>query len=187
MRTLIYKRTHSGDPDPETGEFGCNNCMGSVRSRRFDAVIGIGGIGREPKSHGIAGKLTWIGVGPRKIGDPKSPRVTFDHFWYQGEHGPLLEKRYPALARRMYDERVRVLMHSPSPAAAREVNKIDQLDRDVRKILCLASAAPPSNRPCERDFRHTSGKCRPKSRDVRTTPDCRPPKRSGVRCNREPK
>jgi hypothetical protein len=63
MRTLIYKRTHSGDPDPKTGVFGCNNCMKTVRGWVFDAVIGIGGIGREPECEGIAGKLTWIGIG----------------------------------------------------------------------------------------------------------------------------
>ena len=167
MRTLIYKRTHSGDPDPETGEFGCNNCMGSVRGWGFDAVIGIGAIGPEASRNGIAGRLTWIGVGPRKSGDPKSPRVTFDHFWYQGEDGPLLEEGYPALARRMYDGKVRHLKHSPSPATAR-------LDREVQKILRLALAAPPSNRPTARHLQNASGKCRPASRDVRTRDACRP-------------
>lgn len=166
MRTLIYKRTHNGDPDPETGEFGCNNCMKTVRGRQFDAVIGIGGIGREPESHGIAGKLTWIGIGPHKIFDdsdnPGCPRVTFDHFLYFGEHGPLLEERYQALARRMYDKNVRVLMHSPSPAGGRQVD----LDRDVRKILSRARAAPSSARPVEREFGDINDRCRPRSRDV---------------------
>jgi hypothetical protein len=173
MRTLIYKRTHCGDPDPKTGVFGNNNCMKTVRGRRFGAVIGIGGKGREPKSHGIAGKLTWVGIGPHKIFDdpdrPDCPRVTFDHFLYFGERGPLLEERYQALARRMYDKNVRVLMHTPSPAGGREIDKISDLDRDVRKVLRLAMAAPPSNRPAERGFRDTRGKCRPKSRDVRST------------------
>ncbi len=40
MRTLIYKRTHSGDPDPETGVFGNHDCMGRVKDWQFDAVIG---------------------------------------------------------------------------------------------------------------------------------------------------
>src|SRR5579864_4002172 len=101
MRTLIYKRTHSGDPAPESGVFGNRDCMGAVRGWQFDAVIGIGGIGSEPKRQRIAGKLTWVGIGPHKIYEPKhprSPRVTFDHFWYLGERGPLLEVAYPALA-----------------------------------------------------------------------------------------
>lgn len=48
MRTLIYKRTHPGDPD-ETGRFGIHDCMGKVRSWQFDAVVGEGGIGPEPR------------------------------------------------------------------------------------------------------------------------------------------
>ena len=116
MRTLIYKRTHSGDPDPKTGVFGCNNCMGTVRGRGFDAVIGIGGISQEPVAEGIAAKLTWIGIGKHEtISDPSrpfvtpsSPLVTFDHFRYYGEHGPLLKNIAPKLARRMlYDKNVR--------------------------------------------------------------------------------
>jgi hypothetical protein len=43
MRTFIYKRTHQGDPDNQ-GWFGIQDCMGSLRRRDFDAVIGVGGI-----------------------------------------------------------------------------------------------------------------------------------------------
>jgi len=67
VQTLIYKRTHSGDPDPKTGVFGNHDCMGKVRGWPFDAVIGIGGVGQEPQSHRIAGRLTWIGIGPQAI------------------------------------------------------------------------------------------------------------------------
>lgn len=95
MRTLIYKRTHSGDPDPETGVFGNNDCEGSVRDWDYGAVIGVGGISAEPRRHGIAGKLTWVGIGPQKLfdsSDTRGPRVTFRHFLYFGEYGPLLTK-----------------------------------------------------------------------------------------------
>ena len=107
---------------------------------------------------------------------------------YQGEHGPLLDERYPALAKRMYDRNVRVLIHTPSPATASEASKVRNLDRDVRKILSLALAVPPSHRPSEQEFRDTSGKCHPKSRHVRTTDDCRPLKRRSIRveCDRKP-
>lgn len=92
MRTLIYKRTHSGDPDLQSGVLGNNDCMGTVKSCSNDAVIGIGGIGPEPKRKGIAGKLTWVGIGPHKVFDnpakPLSPRVTFDHFLYLEEDPP---------------------------------------------------------------------------------------------------
>ncbi len=74
MRTLRYKRTHSNDPDPKTGVFGNRDCMGQVRAWDFDAVIGVGGVGDEPKRHGIAGRLTWIGIGPQKFFDDPDSR-----------------------------------------------------------------------------------------------------------------
>jgi len=46
MNTLIYKRTHRGDPN-ESGVFGVWNCMGQIRGWEFDAVIGM-----EAKVHG---------------------------------------------------------------------------------------------------------------------------------------
>jgi hypothetical protein len=189
MRTLIYKRTHVGDPDPKTGVFGNCDCMGSVRGHEFDAVIGVSGIGQEPRSHGIDGKLTWIGIGPQKFNDPgcpesRGPQVRFRHFWYRGEDGPLLEEKYPALAKRMYDRNVRVLLHSPSPAGERDPHKTCDLDGDVRKIIHVGMAAPPSNRPAERDFRAASGKCR-QSRDVRNTDDCRSSSRRNTKGRRK--
>jgi hypothetical protein len=167
MRTLIYKRTHCGDPDPKTGVFGNYDCMGSVRGHRFDAVIGIGGIGREPRDHGIAGKLTWIGIGAQKFDDPdrpkaRGPQVSFRHFLYLREDGPLLERDYPALASRMYDKNVRALIRSLATVRRHSVSKISDLDGDVRKILRLGMAAPPSNRLAARDLRATSVRCRPK-------------------------
>jgi len=135
MRTLIYKRTHSGDTNPETGEFGNHNCMGQVRSWDFDAVIGVGGIGQRAKFNGIAKKLTWIGIGPRKTGDSSRPRVTFDHFLYHGETGPLLETAAPVLARRIFGGNVRIILDGSLSTTAR---------REVGKILGRARAAPPS-------------------------------------------
>src|SRR5262245_54648142 len=91
MRTLIYKRTHVGDPSPE-GVFGVHNCMGRVRRWSFDAVIGIGGSGAEPRLHGIARKINWIGIGAHKHypsgSSPGEPEVTFDHFVLLEDSGP---------------------------------------------------------------------------------------------------
>jgi hypothetical protein len=84
METLIYKRTHNGDPDPASGVFGCNHWMGQVRGYLYDAVIGIGGISAWPQREGIAGRLTWISIGPHKSGGLKNPQVTFDHFRHYG-------------------------------------------------------------------------------------------------------
>lgn len=127
MRTLIYKRTHSGDPDPQSGVFGNHDCMRTVRGRQYDAVIGVGGISHEAERNGIARKVTWIGIAPHKNGDPDRPQVTFDHFLYYGEKGPLLKDLAPALARHLYEGNVRVLLDALSPVEQMEVDRL--LDR----------------------------------------------------------
>ncbi len=137
--------TRPGDPDPKTGVFGNHDCMGEVRAWRFNAVIGIGGVGQEPHSRGIARKLTWIGIGPQAIDhNGRGPQLVFRHFWYRGEQGPMLETNYPALASRMYDRNVRVLIHSPSS------EHHAALDREVKKILRLAEHASASDGPANR-------------------------------------
>ncbi|SRR5579862_1011128 len=135
MKTLIYKRTHCGDPDKDTGVFGNNNCMKTVRAWPFDAVIGVGGIGCEAQQNCIARKLTWVGVGPHKKGDQGRPLVTFDHFLYYGEEGPLLETQAPSLAKRIYDRGVRLMW---------DTSLSDEVRKEVGKILDLAKQAPPS-------------------------------------------
>lgn len=185
MRTLIYKRTHSGDPDPVSGVFGNNNCMKTVRAWGFDAVIGIGGVGKEPVSKGIAGKLTWIGIGKhethtdrrRPFVSPETPLVTFDHFLYYGEEGPSLDEIAPALARRMFDRNVRILMDSLTP----------QQEKEVEKILALARRAPPSDQLVDGGLIGSAGKCSTKSPKRRASVDCRPTKRkrAKVACDRK--
>jgi hypothetical protein len=152
-QTLVYKRTHSDDPDPATGVFGNKNCMGPIRSWSFDAVIGVGGKGREAESNNIARKLTWIGIGSHKTGDRRCPKVTFDHFRYYGEEGPLLKEVAPALARRMYDKNVRVIKDSLS----------DEEQLEVENILDTAKDAPHSGHlknELQPDSKKISGKCR---------------------------
>ena len=152
MRTLIYKRTHSGDPDPETGTFGNADCMGQVRRWDFEAVIGVGGIGRQAAREGIAGKVTWVGIGPHKSpGRWRGPLVTFDRFVYYGEDGPPLRAIAPALARRMLDRNVRAVMHGLS----------HQERREVALILDMARAEPrsPRRRPKRRRRPKARGPC----------------------------
>jgi hypothetical protein len=117
MRTLVYKMTHIGDPDPATGSWGGTGCMGQVRGYQFDAVIGIGGTSA---IGGIAGKIVWIGTGPRKNGSSLQPVVTFDRFFFHGNRGPSLHSKAPKLAGHMYQGRVRVLLDL-SPDERREV------------------------------------------------------------------
>lgn len=135
MRTLIYKRTHNGDPDA-TGRFGVYDCMGRVRAWNFEAVIGVGGTGAEPRSHGLDGKVNWIGIGPRKhsVAGQRGPIVTFDHFVLYGSSGLDFERLAPLLAERIYSRNVRVLMRGLSAAE----------EAEVRRILTRAQSAPPS-------------------------------------------
>lgn len=136
MRTLVYKRTHKGDPDRH-GHFGNEDCMGRVRRLAFDAVIGIGGIGGEACAAGIAGKLNWIGVGARTEPgrDMRGPLVTFDHFVLFEDRGPDLDKVAPALARRMYSRGApRFVLY--------DVSEIERAE--IRRLLKMAKTASPS-------------------------------------------
>lgn len=137
MRTLIYKRTHTGDPDPISGTFGNRDCMGRLRSWNFDAIIGIGGIGSEPKRHRIAGRLTWVGIGPRILRwdfDARGPQLIFRKFVCFDETGPLMRNRFPALARHIYDTNCRHWMHISSAQST------SAIDLEVESILQLAPA-----------------------------------------------
>ena len=112
MRILTYKRTHTGDPNT-SAVFGIRDCMGSVRDLNYDAVIGVGGTGAEPRSYRIDGKITWVGVGPRKrSGRWSAPMVTFERFVLFDANGPTLASLGPNLAKRMYEGRVRYLLSS---------------------------------------------------------------------------
>lgn len=139
-RTLVYKRTHPGDPDRQ-GRFGIYGCMGRVRTWPFDAVIGVGGIGSQPKKHGLACKVNWIGIGPRRstaVDKHGLAIITFDHFRLfgtDGSDGPSFRHLAPKLADRMYSRNVRVIMNSLKPGERRE----------VEKILALAENSPPSS------------------------------------------
>lgn len=135
LSTLIYKRTHPGDPNSR-GHFGNEDCMGRVRAYSFDAIIGVGGIGAESSSHALDGKVNWIGIGPRRHDRPRGrgPIVTFDHFILLESQGPPLASLAPTLARRLFENNVRILRDKISPREQRE----------IRELLKLAATAPPS-------------------------------------------
>lgn len=149
MRTLIYKRTHTGDPD-RNGWFGIYDCMGRVRTWEFDAVIGVGGMGAEPTSHGIDGLVTWIGIGPHKIpaAGGRGPLVTFDHFVLFDAAGPSFARRAPLLARRLYGNNVRVLLHDLSDYEQREVERLLKLARHARRSRPRPAIGPGTKHLC---------------------------------------
>lgn len=137
MRILTYKRTHVGDPD-EDGRFGIYDCMGRVRNYAFDAVIGVGGIGREPKGFNIDRKINWVGINPKRARSlsGKGAVVTFGTFLLLDDQGPLLETLAPNLAKRMYEGCARILLNAYSDVEREEAAKILQwsLNQKARKV-----------------------------------------------------
>jgi len=162
MRTLIYKRTHPGDPDAK-GRFGIHDCMGQVRSWDFKAVIGVGGISAEPESHGLDRKVNWIGIGPSTwpATGKRGPLVTFEHFRLYDADGPSFQKLAPQLAHRMYSKNVRVLMVDID---AGEWGK-------VKKILDLVIDAPPSSGDGA-DRVRTAKRCVPRTSSAKSIKGC---------------
>jgi hypothetical protein len=160
MRDLIYKRTHPGDPNAD-GVFGCEDCMGAGRRRRFDAIIGVGGISAEPRGWRIEQRLNWVGVGASYSDSApvgyRGPPVTFDRFVLLEERGPMLKTIASALARYVYSVHRRVVMSDSSSPA---------IQREVSKVLLLASRVRPC-RPLNRlpaKFRWGTGPCSLKGR-----------------------
>jgi hypothetical protein len=71
LKTLVYKRTHNGNPD-ESGIFGIYDCMGRVLGWPFDAVIGVGGKSPWSGHEGIARRINWVDIDPDQR-DASSP------------------------------------------------------------------------------------------------------------------
>ena len=156
MRILVYKRTHNGDPD-SYGCFGAYDCMGTVRNREFDAVIGVGGVGPEAQANGIAEQINWIGIGPLKnyVRGKRGPEVTFDHFLDYGTDGPSFRELAPALATRMYANNVRSILHG-----------LDEREHaEATEIVQLAFSSPPS--PGQSISRRTTEPWQPRRPTVR--------------------
>ncbi|AWM37549.1 hypothetical protein GobsT_44650 [Gemmata obscuriglobus] len=161
MRVLVYKRTHNGDPDA-SGCFGVHDCMGIVRDREYDAVVGVGGIGSEAVSNGIDGQVNWIGIGPhkREVEDKRGSEVLFEHFLNFGTDGPDFRELAPLLAARMYGDNVRSILDGMSDAEQEE----------AEGIVALAEGEPPSpGLVADSDEPPLAGSCRTRGRTRRCT------------------
>jgi hypothetical protein len=140
MRTLLYKRTHTGDPD-DKGRFGIHGCMVHLRPLPFDAVIGIGGISGEPTAQGISRKINWVGIGAKKhsVGNIEGPVVAFDHFILFEDSGLDFWAVAPTLAERMYSRYPPRFLFDDAFSTAERT--------EITRVLKLAANAPPSKRP----------------------------------------
>jgi hypothetical protein len=176
-RVLIYKRTHIGDPTTD-GVFGLSDCMGRVRARDYGAVIGVGGLSAEPRSFGIDGRVTWVGVGARRSesipAGHRGPIVEFDCFRLFDETGPKLDSLAPALAQHLFGVHRRVIMSDKLNAT---------MQREIAEVLALAAggstgrgrtAAPRVKCPAKRK---TAKTCAPAPRKASI---CHPRRRSRI-------
>ena len=106
--------------------------MGRVRAREYEAVIGVGGTSSEPQACGIAGRVTWVGVGARRSVDKpvghRGPIVEFDRFKLFDETGPMLDTRAPALSHHLFSVHRRVVMSDGLNAT---------MQREIAKVLAL--------------------------------------------------
>jgi hypothetical protein len=125
--TLVYKRTHRGDPD-KSGTFGINDCMGRVRTWPFDAVIGVGGKMPDAGHEDIANKINWVGIKPRIAANGlRGPILKFEYFLLLESEGPELKTFAPDLFRYMFeDHNVRLVTskHIRSPIMRLEIGDI---------------------------------------------------------------
>jgi hypothetical protein len=130
-RVLIYKRNHTGDPD-SNGIFGCGDCMGRIRGYRYDAVIGIGVSDPWPGHEGIASRISWVGVGPRRIGIHRNrgaPLIRFDRWKVFNSGGKVLRSFAPHLATHFYAKHRRYFFSD---------GLSDDIQREIGRILRLA-------------------------------------------------
>lgn len=134
---LIYKRTHTDDPDKK-GIFGENgDCMGKIRGYNYDAVIGIGGKSPWKGCEGIAYKINWIGINPIKTKGPGGgPLVTFSKFCLFNDKGDLVKDFAPGLHDHMYG--------SVNRRYVTTVSLPENIVKEVMGILRLAQECPPS-------------------------------------------
>lgn len=120
----VYKRTHVGDPSIE-GLFGHSDCMGSLRDNKFDAVIGIGGLGDEAQSYDMNNKINWVGIIPHIYSKEKGHRACtyeFEHFVLFENVGPAIKDFAPLLYNHMYREKhVRQIKNGITPEEFEEV------------------------------------------------------------------
>ena len=151
-KTLIYKRTHRGDPDDQ-GIFGIHDCMGNVRGWEFDSVIGIGGSAPDPGHEDIAGKVTWIGLGPEIVGSTsRGPLQKFKWFRRFDEIGPELKKLAPSLFAHMFvDRHIRALLSQNLQDAEKE---------EVKRILRWGEESEDSKLPAALIKKSSSCNCR---------------------------
>jgi hypothetical protein len=115
-------------------------------------AIGIGGIGSEAQRAGIAGKITWIGIGThRAISGGRGPLITFEHFVLFDGRGKELSDVAPALAKRFY------LDHGPRYVFDENLSAMEKAE--TKRILRMAPGAQASGKTSGPTILKTRTRC----------------------------
>jgi hypothetical protein len=146
MKVLIYKRTHTGDPD-NSGCFGVYDCMGQVRSWTFGAVIGVGGVSRAPVRQGIARKVTWVGIGPTPTGVAGDgfPILAFQRFRLMETNGPWLKDLATELAQRMFAKAGPRFLKMEADDEIKAILKLARKAQSLSKADACRKSCSPGN------------------------------------------
>ena len=141
MNTLVYKRTHRGDPN-KSGVFGVYDCMGQVRGWNFNAVIGVGGKSPWRGHEGLAYRINWIGINPTKKikAGLRGPLVTFQYFVLCDQNGPELKTVAPRLFKYMFEGKGKSRHHAMSRSLPGDIQA------EITKLLTLAEKRPKTKR-----------------------------------------
>lgn len=97
--------------------------MGRVRAFPFDAVVGVGSLNPWRDSAEIAGKVTWVGLGPETDGQNR-PLVRFRRFVLLDGNGPLLSSYSADLYNRFYVRNARIAMNSFCEKESSDLSRI---------------------------------------------------------------
>lgn len=181
QRTLVYKMAREGDPD-RLGCFGIRDHMGEIRNLKFDAVIGIGGIGSDAKRSGIASRVVWIGMSLHRQSDmPNGWRgdlVISHEFLYLGNRGPKLCEVAPHLAKLMYANKSRKYLSSG----------FDQkVMGEIQKLLAIAKQEVLANQKAMLKISAESKKLTINHPKTSKTPRSRNPKSGSLSASRQSK
>ena len=153
--------------------------MGRVRDFEYDAVIGVGGDGPEPRANDIARKITWVGIHPKWLPgtfDGQATLVEFKHFVLLDSEGPSLESLAPHLAQRMYQRAVRFILDSYSEDEQADAQSIIEWALTLPSNQTSTEKAPSCESSCNATVQPTNHfactKCGPADNHSK----CHPPR-----------
>ena len=160
LKVLVYRRTHTANPC-QCGVFGIRDCMGKVRSWKYDAVIGIGA--KNAKDN-MSYKLTWVGINPHKqnsltVGYDKKCKyrkckkantknqlrgslVTFNHFCLMNENRPMLCDCAPLLYHHMF-------INKEIRRQALSTSRPKDIQKEITNLVNQYRNCPSSQKECQ--------------------------------------